>query len=139
MRPLRIGIQLVARGRGDPATTPFPSHRVMLEDGIEVERLGFDSVWLPDHFYFQQPAGFITYPDVWTLLSALAVKTERITLGTNVIAATFRHPAVLAKMAAALQDLCDGRFILGIGAGNQVPEHEAFGLDFAHRIGRFKE
>ena len=55
------------------------------------------------------------------------------------IAATFRHPAVLAKMAAALQDLCDGRFILGIGAGNQVPEHDAFGLDFAHRIGRFKE
>ena len=139
MRALQIGIQLLARGQGDPATTPFPSHRLMLEDGVEVERLGFDSVWLPDHFFFQQAAGLATFPDVWTLLGALAVKTERISLGTNVIAATFRHPALLAKMAAALQDLCGGRFILGIGAGNQVPEHEAFGLDFAHRIGRFKE
>jgi alkanesulfonate monooxygenase SsuD/methylene tetrahydromethanopterin reductase-like flavin-dependent oxidoreductase (luciferase family) len=139
-RPLQIGIQLVARGSGaDPAVTPFPSHRVMLEDGIAVERLGYDSVWLPDHFFFQQEGGLATFPDVWTLLGALAVQTERITLGTNVIAATFRHPALLAKMAAALQDLCGGRFVLGIGAGNQVPEHAAFGLDFEHRIGRFKE
>src|SRR4051794_33381069 len=110
MRPLQIGIQLLARGHGDPATTPFPSHRLVLEDGVQVERLGFDSVWLPDHFFFQQPAGLATFPEVWTLLSALAVKTERITLGTNVIAATFRHPALQAKMAAALQDLCGGRF-----------------------------
>src|SRR4051812_30352566 len=111
----------------------------MLEDGVHVERLGFDAVWLPDHFYFQQPAGLATFPEVWTLLTAIAVKTERITLGTNVIAATFRHPAMLAKMAAAVQDLSGGRLILGIGAGNQVHEHAAFGLDFEHPIGRFKE
>jgi len=139
LRSLQFGIQLLARGEGDPATAPFPSHRLMLDDGVHVERLGFDAVWLPDHFYFQQPAGLATFPEVWTLLTAIAVKTERITLGTNVIAATFRHPAMLAKMAAALQDLCGGRFILGIGAGNQVHEHTAMGLDFAHRVGRFKE
>ncbi len=139
MRSLQFGIQLLARGEGDPATTPFPSHRLMLEDGIHVERLGFDAVWLPDHFYFQQAAGLATFPEVWTLITAIAVKTERLTLGTNVVAATFRHPAMLAKMAAALQDLCGGRFILGIGAGNQVQEHTAMGLDFEHRVGRFKE
>jgi alkanesulfonate monooxygenase SsuD/methylene tetrahydromethanopterin reductase-like flavin-dependent oxidoreductase (luciferase family) len=111
----------------------------MLEDSLAVERLGFDSVWVADHFYFQQPAGLAAYAEAWTLLTAIAVKTERITVGTDVISATFRHPAMLAKMAGALQDLCGGRFILGLGAGNQPHEHAAFGLDFEHRIGRFKE
>ena len=76
---------------------------------------------------------------MWTLLTAIAVRTERIRLGTNVLAATFRHPALLAKMAGAVQELAGGRFILGLGAGNQRHEHHAFGLDFEHRIGRFKE
>jgi alkanesulfonate monooxygenase SsuD/methylene tetrahydromethanopterin reductase-like flavin-dependent oxidoreductase (luciferase family) len=139
VRPLQVGIQLSTRGRGDPSTSPYPSHRLMLEDSIAVERLGFDSVWVADHFYFQQPAGLVVYPEAWTLLAAIAARTERITLGTDVISATFRHPAMLAKMAGAVQDLCGGRFLLGIGAGNQPHEHAAFGLDFEHRIGRFKE
>ena len=139
MPGLGFGVHLIARGDGDPATTPFPSHRVMVEDGVRVERLGFDAVWLPDHYYFERASGIETFPEVWTLLTAIAVKTERIRLGTNVLAATFRHPALLAKMAGALQELCGGRFLLGLGAGNQAHEHTAFGLDFAHRIGRFKE
>lgn len=139
MPSLSFGVHLISRGAGDPATTPFPSHRVMLEDGVRVERLGFDSVWVPDHYYFERPAGLETFPDAWTLLTAIAMKTERVKLGTNVIAATFRHPALLAKMAGALQELSDGRVLLGIGAGNQIHEHTAFGLDFEHRVGRFKE
>src|SRR5688572_3189476 len=108
MRSLAFGVQLVSRGDGDPSTTPYPSHRVMTEDGVRAERLGFDSVWLPDHFYFERPAGIETFPEVWTLLTAIAVKTERITIGTNVMAATFRHPALMAKMAGAIQDLSGG-------------------------------
>jgi alkanesulfonate monooxygenase SsuD/methylene tetrahydromethanopterin reductase-like flavin-dependent oxidoreductase (luciferase family) len=131
-----FGVHLISRG-GDSG--PFPSHTVMLEDGLHVERLGFDAVWLPDHFYFERPAGLETYPDVWTLLTALVVKTERARLGTNVLAVTFRHPALLAKMAGAVQELAGGRFVLGLGAGNQPHEHAAFGLDFEHRIGRLKE
>jgi alkanesulfonate monooxygenase SsuD/methylene tetrahydromethanopterin reductase-like flavin-dependent oxidoreductase (luciferase family) len=134
-----FGVHLISRSDGDPASTPFPSHRVMMEDGIFVERLGFDSVWLPDHYYFQRPSGLETYPEVWTLLTAIAVKTERVKLGTNVLAATFRHPALMAKMAGAIQELSGGRFVLGLGAGNQAHEHAAFGLDFEHRIGRIKE
>jgi alkanesulfonate monooxygenase SsuD/methylene tetrahydromethanopterin reductase-like flavin-dependent oxidoreductase (luciferase family) len=111
----------------------------MLDDGLRVEQLGFDSVWLPDHFYFERPAGLETLPEVWTLLTALAVRTERVKLGTNVLAATFRDPGLMAKMAGAVQELASGRFILGLGAGNQPHEHAAFGFDFAHRIGRFKE
>jgi alkanesulfonate monooxygenase SsuD/methylene tetrahydromethanopterin reductase-like flavin-dependent oxidoreductase (luciferase family) len=111
----------------------------MLDDGARAEQLGFDAVWLPDHFYFERAAGVETYPEVWTLLTGLALRTERVQLGTNVLAATFRHPALLAKMAGALQEVAAGRFILGLGAGNQPREHAAFGLDFEHRIGRFKE
>jgi alkanesulfonate monooxygenase SsuD/methylene tetrahydromethanopterin reductase-like flavin-dependent oxidoreductase (luciferase family) len=111
----------------------------MLEDGIRVEQLGFDAVWLPDHFYFERDGQVETYPEVWTLLTGLALKTERVRLGTNVLAAGFRHPALLAKMAGAVQELAAGRLILGLGAGNQIREHTAFGFDFEHRIGRFKE
>jgi alkanesulfonate monooxygenase SsuD/methylene tetrahydromethanopterin reductase-like flavin-dependent oxidoreductase (luciferase family) len=111
----------------------------MTDDGVRVERLGFESVWIPDHFYFQEAAGLETYPEVWTLLTAIALKTERVQLGTNVLAATFRHPALMAKMAGALQELAGGRFVLGLGAGNQAHEHAAFGLDFEHRVGRMKE
>ncbi len=139
MRPLALGVQLISRSDGDPATTPFPSHRVMSDDAVRVEQLGFDSVWLPDHFYFERDSGITTFPEAWTLLTAIAVKTERLALGTNVLAATFRHPGLMAKMAGAVQELSGGRFILGIGAGNQTHEHAAFGLDFAHRIGSFKE
>ncbi|MBV9173358.1 MAG: LLM class flavin-dependent oxidoreductase [Chloroflexi bacterium] len=139
MRPLAFGVHLISRGAGDRASTPFPSHTVMLEDGVRVEQLGFDAIWLPDHFYFERDGKVETYPEVWTLLTALAVKTEKVQLGTNVLAAGFRHPALLAKMAGAIQELAHGRLILGLGAGNQIREHTAFGFDFDHRIGRFKE
>jgi alkanesulfonate monooxygenase SsuD/methylene tetrahydromethanopterin reductase-like flavin-dependent oxidoreductase (luciferase family) len=139
MPELSFGVHLISRGSGDPSTTPFPSHTVMLADGVHAEKCGFDAVWLPDHFFFARDGELETYPDVWTLLVALAVRTERVTLGTDVLAATFRHPALLAKMAGALQELAGGRFILGLGAGNQPKEHAAFGLDFEHRVGRLKE
>src|SRR5258708_35335947 len=139
MPDLRCGVHLISRGSGDPSTTPFPSHKLMLEDGVQAEQFGFDAVWLPDHFCFERDAALATYPDVFTLLVALAVRTERVNLGANVLAATFRHPALLAKMAGALQELADGRFILGLGAGNQPKEHAAFALHFDHRVGRLKE
>jgi alkanesulfonate monooxygenase SsuD/methylene tetrahydromethanopterin reductase-like flavin-dependent oxidoreductase (luciferase family) len=139
MPSLGFGVQLLARGAGDPATSPFPSHKLLLEDGIRVEQLGFDAVWVPDHYYFERPWGIDTFPEVWTLLTAIAVKTEKVRLGSNVLSATFRHPGMLAKMAGALQELADGRLIVGIGAGNQVNENTAFGHNFERRIGAFKE
>jgi hypothetical protein len=56
----------------------------MLEDGVRLERLGFEAVWVPDHFYFERDGQVETYPEVWTLLTALARKTEHVRLGTNV-------------------------------------------------------
>jgi len=139
MSPASFGLALVSRGEGDPATSPYPNHKLLLADAVKAEEVGLDSVWVPDHFYFERPFGIETMPDVWTLLTAIGMRTERVQLGTSVLAATFRHPALLAKMAGALQELTDGRLILGLGAGNQPHEHNAFDLPFERRIGAFKE
>jgi alkanesulfonate monooxygenase SsuD/methylene tetrahydromethanopterin reductase-like flavin-dependent oxidoreductase (luciferase family) len=112
----------------------------MVRYAQRAEALGFDSVWVPDHFFFQGPPGVLTpYPEAWTLMTAIGVTTERVQIGSMVLAAAFRHPALLAEMAGALQELSGGRVLLGVGAGNQVAEHTAFGLRFDHRVERFAE
>lgn len=140
MAPLRIGFG-VPRYVGDPAQ-PFspPDHRQILRYAQWAERVGFDSVWVPDHFFFESPPGvFEPYPEAWTLMSAIGATTQRVLIGSLVLASGFRHPALLAHMAGALQELSNGRLLLGIGAGNQPVEHAAFGLGFEGRVGRFAE
>src|SRR5262249_22577877 len=75
----------------------------------------------------------------WTVLSALAPLTQRIELGTLVMCGTFRDPGLLAKMAATLDEVGDGRLVLGIGAGWHDPEYDAFGFPTDHRYSRFEE
>lgn len=93
------------------------------------EDLGFDSLWLPDHFF---PTAGRDKPmfEAWTLLAGLALVTRRARIGILVSSNTFRHPALLAKQAVTVDHLSQGRLELGIGAGWFVDEHEAFGLDF---------
>jgi alkanesulfonate monooxygenase SsuD/methylene tetrahydromethanopterin reductase-like flavin-dependent oxidoreductase (luciferase family) len=139
MTPLRIGFG-VPRGLGDPSTLGEPDHRQMVRYAQRAETLGFDSVWVPDHFFFGRPPGaLIPYPEAWTLMTAIGASTERVQIGSMVLAASFRHPALLAKMAGALQQLTQGRVLLGVGAGNQVAEHTDFGFGFDGRVGRFAE
>ena len=126
---------------GDPAQAfSPPDHRQILRYAQRAERAGFDSVWVPDHIFFESPPGvFEPYPEAWTLMTAIAATTQRVQVGSLVLAAGFRHPALMAKMAGALQELSEGRLLLGIGAGNQPVEHAAFGLGFDGRVGRFAE
>jgi F420-dependent oxidoreductase-like protein len=99
------------------------------------ERLEFDSVWISDHFFLSRaryggpadPSGSL---EPLTTLAGLAATTERVRLGTLVLAAPFRHPAVLAKTATAVDLLSGGRFDLGIGAGWYEDEFRAFGYGF---------
>ena len=105
------------------------------------EALGFDSLWLPDHFF---PTMGRDYPmfEAWTLLSGLAMVTSRARIGILVSSNTFRHPALLAKQAVTVDHLSEGRLELGIGAGWFVEEHEVFGLEFPEtreRVDRFAE
>ncbi|HEV8697191.1 MAG TPA: LLM class flavin-dependent oxidoreductase [Candidatus Limnocylindrales bacterium] len=77
--------------------------------------------------------------ECWTILAALAEATHRVELGTLVLAMPFRNPAILAKLATALDEVSGGRLVLGVGAGWNEPEYQAFGLPFDHRVDRFEE
>jgi alkanesulfonate monooxygenase SsuD/methylene tetrahydromethanopterin reductase-like flavin-dependent oxidoreductase (luciferase family) len=104
------------------------------------EAVGLDSFWLPDHFLFRpHEPDQIGCWELFTFLSALASVTSEIALGSFVAATSFRNPALLAKMADALDEISGGRFLLGLGAGNWEPEHTMFGYPFDHRAGRFAE
>ena len=137
--PLSVGM-FVPRGVGDPRGFGPPSHKAILRYGRWADELGFDSLWVPDHFFIERPKGVLTpYPEAWTTMTALAMSTRRARIGSMVLAAGFRHPALLAKMAGALQELSDDRLILGVGSGNMQIEHETFGLGFEGLAGRFEE
>jgi alkanesulfonate monooxygenase SsuD/methylene tetrahydromethanopterin reductase-like flavin-dependent oxidoreductase (luciferase family) len=105
------------------------------------EQLGFDSAWDCDHFNQpSRPDG--PYYEGWTLLAALAARTERIRVGVLVSSNTFRHPALIAQMAVTLDHVSNGRLELGFGAGWFVPEHERFGIEFlppGERVAQFRE
>ena len=110
------------------------------ELAVAAEAVGLDSFWLPDHFIYRphEPDQLGCW-EVFTFLSALASVTSKIALGPFVASTSFRNPALLAKMADAMDEISDGRFLLGLGAGNWEPEHTAFGYPFDHRAGRFEE
>lgn len=99
------------------------------ERWVWFEELGFESLWLTDHFvrtaHPESP-----YFEAWTLLSALSMVTTKPRLGVLVSSNTFRHPSLLAKQAVTLDHISGGRLELGIGAGWYEPEHEMFGLEF---------
>lgn len=95
-----------------------------------VEDLGFESLWRSDHFFSLMRRSERESLETWVSLTDLATRTRRIRFGPLVCPMTFRHPALLARMAAAVDQLSGGRLVLGVGAGWNVAEHEAFGIPF---------
>ncbi len=106
----------------------------------KAESDGFDTIWLADHLLYRKP-GEPTRGiwESWTILSALAEATERVEIGPLVLCNSLRNPGVLAKMATTLDEVSNGRLILGIGAGWNEPEYKAFGIPFDHRVDRLEE
>lgn len=124
----------------DEETSMTPSYQRIRDTALQAEERGLDSIWVMDHLLFRhqdQPSRGVW--EGWTILTALAEATKRVTLGTLVLCTGYRNPAMLAKMAATLDEISAGRLILGIGAGWHEPEYEAFGLPHDHRVGRFEE
>ena len=123
---------------------PAPSKRYadVLELARHVEKTGWDGIWYADHFMPNAEDTSGPYAESWTTISALGALVPRIRIGTLVIGNTYRHPAVLAKMAATLDHITDGRVVLGIGSGWQENEHQQYGIPFytvAERLGRLEE
>jgi probable F420-dependent oxidoreductase len=145
---MKIGVILPtisANSTGEP-TTYVDTRR----QARTAEAMGFDSIWINDHLLFRlsdepRPAEGWQFPaqlgvwEGWTWMAALAEATERVEIGSWVINTGFRNPALLAKMAVALDEISAGRLILGVGAGWHGAEHIAFGYPVDHKVGRFEE
>lgn len=137
-RRMRLGIAPSIEEGGIAGKTPrFTDIQAMAR---AAEDAGFDSLWIEDHLLFRFP----NQPEqgcweCFTLLGAIAATTSRIALGSFVAATSFRNPALLAKMADSLDEISNGRFILGLGAGWHEPEYTAFGYPFDRRAARFEE
>ena len=113
---------------------------------VMAEAVGFDTIWVADHLIFRNAGSVVMEPgasrgpyEAWTLLSAIAAVTSKVTLGPFVACNSFREPALLAKMADTLDEVSGGRLLLGLGAGWHEPEYTAFGFPFDHLAGRFEE
>jgi probable F420-dependent oxidoreductase len=135
---MKIGLMVFsANERQNNSARSYESIRMIVQ---KAEADSFDSVWLADHFLYRNP-GTPTRGvwECWTILAALAEATHRIEIGTLVLCNSFRNPAILAKMATAADEVSHGRLILGVGAGWNEPEYQAFGVPFDHRVDRFEE
>ncbi|MFI5711391.1 TIGR03560 family F420-dependent LLM class oxidoreductase [Kribbella sp. NPDC051620] len=112
-------------------------------DGAEyAERTGWSAVWMADHFMMNNGDFSIPMNECFALLAGLAVKTERVRIGSMVLGNTYRHPAVVANQAATLDQMSGGRFVLGLGAGWQVNEHQVYGIELPpvkELLARFEE
>jgi alkanesulfonate monooxygenase SsuD/methylene tetrahydromethanopterin reductase-like flavin-dependent oxidoreductase (luciferase family) len=110
-----------------------------------IEDTGWYGLWYADHYMPDLPDGAVSDGpafEAWSIISALSVATSRLRLGTLVSPTTVHHPALLAKRAATIDQMSNGRFILGIGAGWQVNEHRAYGIELfgaKDRVDRFEE
>jgi F420-dependent oxidoreductase-like protein len=96
----------------------------------EAERLGFTALWASDHLFFDARSERRNCLDTWTLITALAPVTTRLRLGTLVTCNSYRLPSILAKMAASVDHLSNGRLEFGIGAGWKEMEYRAYGVPF---------
>jgi probable F420-dependent oxidoreductase len=104
------------------------------------EDIGADSFWLADHLIYRFPeSGENGAWEVFTFLSAVAAITKRVQIGPLVACTSFRNPALMAKMADSLDEISNGRFILGLGAGWHQPEYDAYGYPFDNKASRFEE
>jgi probable F420-dependent oxidoreductase len=138
---MRIGLALPHYDFSFPDGRPVSWER-LVESARQAEALGFDSLWISDHLFFDlaryggpgQPSGTL---EAFTALAALATATDRVRLGTLVACAPLRHPAHVAKMATSIDLLSGGRFDLGLGAGWYEREFQAFGYEYGSIGERF--
>ena len=131
--PLSVGVQLPEVER----EVRWPE---LLAMALAAEECGFDSIWVGDHMLYRGDGRPERGPwDAWTLLAALAASTERVRLGPLVASTAFHPPGLIARMAATIDELSGGRFVLGLGAGWNETEFRSFGLPFDRLVSRFEE
>ena len=132
-RPCKIGVQL-------PEVERFVPWAEYLDLARQAESAGYDSIWVGDHLIYDLPDGSTRGPyEAWTTLAAIAAVTERVEIGPLVASTSFHAPAMLAKQAATIDAISGGRLIVGLGAGWNRREFDAFGFPYDRRVSRFEE
>lgn len=130
---LKVGVQLPEVER-EVRWPELASMATLAED------VGFDSLWVGDHLLYRNAGEPASGPwEAWSQLAALAAITARVEIGPLVAATSFHSPAMLAKKAATVDEISGGRLILGLGAGWNRTEYDAFGFAYDRRVSRFEE
>ena len=120
MRPIHFGVQTGQQ---------FASWDEIVRIWKRAEDLGYDVAWTYDHFTAVMMDPFDPCLEAWSCLAALATQTSKIRIGALVTGNTYRHPAILAKIATTVDVISGGRLEFGIGTGWYEPEHERIGLE----------
>ena len=110
----------------------LPDIKALVEYGVRMEQLGFDSLWVWDHILLGVEPNFPIIESL-TLLTAIAARTSRIKLGTGILVLPMRNPVILAKQLACMDLLSDGRLIMGMASGWYRREFNAIGVPFNER------
>ncbi len=129
---LKVGIQL-------PEVEYLVRWSELRDMAIAAEDIGLDSLWVGDHLLYRTDEGVTGPWEVWSVLAALAAVTRRVQIGPLVAATSFHNPAMIAKKAATVDEISGGRLILGLGAGWNRTEYDAYGFPYDHRVSRFEE
>src|SRR5712671_7083329 len=110
----------------------MPNVKALVEYGIRMEQLGFDSLWVWDHILLGVDPNFPIIESL-TLLTAIAARTKKIKLGTGILVLPMRNPVILAKQLACMDLLSDGRLLMGMASGWYRREFDAVGVPFEQR------
>ena len=135
---MRVGLSIPIGERGSQLV-PF-RYSEMRELAQAAESGELDSIWVADHLFIR--GGGAIERGLWesmSMLAALAEATERVELGPLVLCTPFRNPGMIAWAANSLDEISNGRFVLGLGAGWHQPEFDAFGFEFGRRVSVFAD
>lgn len=137
-RSMSLGLMVpISEGAAFGSTPHFTD---IVEMANVARDVGFEALWFADHFIFgSEEDGYRGVWECWTMMAAVAAAVPEIQIGSLVACTGFRNPGVIAKMSEVIDDVSDGRFILGLGAGWHQPEYDMFDFPFDHRVTRFEE
>lgn len=133
--PLRFGVMYDCRRLPGSEQTMASVYAATVEQAVFAEQLGFDSVWFTEHHFLAD--GYL--PAFQPLAGAIAARTERVRISTDIAILPLYHPVRLAEELAVLDNLSGGRMELGVGMGYVPAEFAAFGVPFANRVSMTEE